>query len=202
MKIFLSEVKLFILLTMCSNISLICGEVLLEKLEQALVNDTENLLALQTLFYPPDHFQTSSVSISVSQCGLTVNNITNDSSHLCQQSLSSESCEGCSHSPGYCLNTSSALYFQLSDGSNVKSYSKLVNYITTGDPSFAAYLSVIDYISFSLFNLLTHYPLNSSEQTHVDNTISLSFHLDELEEILSFDDVVTNLQLLLSWVSL
>ena len=186
---------------MWSNSALIRGEVLLEKFERALVNDVQNLIELQTLFYLPDHFQTSSVSISISQCGLTVNNITNDSCPLCQPSLSSESCEGCSRSPGYCLSTSSALYFQLSDGSNVKSYSKLVNYITTGDPSFAAYLSVVDYVSFSLFNLLTHYPLNSSEQTHVDNTISLSFHLEELEEMPSFDNIVTNLQLLLSWVS-
>lgn len=165
---------------------------LLSILESALINDTHNLKELQSAFFPAKSTSPSFVSIFIEDCDFIVKKI----QQIDGDNPAFSSCDSvCDFNDDeYCFTpqkpASNTLY--LSDGSLL-----LFLYST----NIQKILMTVDYVSFKLFDILTHLelqPFNSDGH----NYALLNLTINELEAMPSQDELWDSLELLLSWVSI
>ena len=171
---------------------------LLTALEEALLSETDNFINLQDLYYPSQYIQTDTLSItlrhSLSECDFTVKKVNRN--FVDKPALTECHCRNCPNC--YCLNSS--LVFYLSEtAANFDSYYRLKNYINSDDV--IEYIKFVDTASFILFNLLTHSQLNQTSSGYATNSVHIILHIEELEEMPTQADLISNLKTLLMWVS-
>lgn len=165
---------------------------LLKVLEEALLNDTSNLLALQRLFYPPRAIASDTVYVSIIPSNFTVKKIRSPD---CQQPAFSL----CEDGEFYCLNSShSKLSFLLSDNSDSKSFWKLRHYVNTR--RVMSIMILYDYVSYHLFNTLTLAQLNTEDNDKMYITEALNFSISVLEKMPTYTFTVDVMLHLLTWV--
>lgn len=174
-------------------------------LENALVNDSSNLLALHDLFYPPATI-VSDVTITLDQCLVTVRNITgpHDVPFYGDKPAFIDCDIVCGGVGVYCLNITTtqpyvdgSIQFFLSGNANANSHSKLLSYIGSGIFS----VMMDEYVSFLLFKVLTFSQLNL-EENGKPWLQDISLSIDTLHLMPTYREVILELEyILIIWVS-
>ena len=168
---------------------------LFELLQNALVNDTSNLVKLQALLYPPDTDQESSVYVGVRfyPCDFKVRSISNSGGK--NQSMTFDSCtkHGCGDQDYCYANTS--LRFQLMRDGTSNSHFKLYYYVR----EFWNMLVLIESASFELFNYVTRSKVGVVSYNG-GKVVNLSLIIDHFEKMPSEKSIADTLYLILSWV--
>ena len=169
---------------------------LLTALEEALLSETDNFINLQTLYYPPQYIQTDTLSIAVrhKECDFTVKKV--NRILVDKPALTECHCRNCTDC--YCLNSSQVFYLS-ETAANSNSYYRLKNYINSDDV--IEYIKFVDTASFLLFNLLTHSQLNQTSNGYRTKNVHIILHIEELEEMPTQADLISNLKTLFMWVS-
>ena len=205
----LLEMILVLSSTPCHSVS----SDLFNALEEALLNDTSNLIKLQLLFYPPGYFSGDTVEIHICGCNFTVNSIKNEMVtpysitpysnyiywyHNTEDQSRSAFLKVKGGSKYYFANNS--VTFHLSDNSD--SNEQFKSFIVR---SYLVVVQTFEYISFYLFYIITLVRFNHPEYHspgHYDNIDqrTIKFYLNELERMPSYAEVIETLASLFSWV--
>ena len=159
-------------------------------LEEALINNTENLITLQDLFYPPQFVLRNTVIINVN---VIVSNVTEDWGNFCSHNVD------CTELP----DTTCQLVanFSLSWDSNSFSHSRLERYIYSENVTGFLYFS--EFISFLLIEAFTFSRAEEVIFEHSDGDYYPTIYvlLNDFDGISSCRDIFRALFPILSWVS-
>ena len=183
---------------------------LIQAFEDALRNDSSNLVKLQNIFYPPRSSPANTAVVTI-EGGIIVNNIRKNSSESVEQctNLDLHDYDNCTRaafvydSGTYRLDIESDIdiNFLLTDDVNANSYSKLLSYISSG--SIVPLLAMFDYVSLNLLNTLTFTPLLStsiSPDKFPYSSHDINLDINDLDVMPSYADAVDALMSVLSWV--
>ena len=193
----------FISPTCCQDIEYAYDPSLYKAFHKALINDTTNLIQLQSLLYPADRNSRTANTITISHCDFTVKKFRHrDTVNL---GTFTNCSKACSHYNGlYCYGPSLdwGINFTLSSDPAAKSQALLVDHITLLQEN----LYWVDFSTFSILNFLTgsavdttlYNPLPYSE---IKTKISIVLSIDELDTMPTYYEVQKTLKLFLSWVS-
>lgn len=169
---------------------------LYEAFQNALVNDTSNLVKLQSLLYPPEYNLESSVYTAVrfNPCDFKVRKI--DSYQEENQSRAFISCTNfsCRDCDELCYTNSSLIFVLHVDGHS-NSHFKLFYFVR----SLWNILVVIESASFEMFNYMTNSKVDIVSYNG-GQVVNLTLKIDQLEKMPSNRDVEDTLLLILSWV--
>ena len=157
------------------------------ELENSLIGDTDNLITLQKIFYPPNSVPKNTVLIKF---GLTLNNITD--SIWCYDCPFD--CVIYNDTPMSCQLHGE---LSLSSDSNSNTYARLKNYINSYVLHFMTY---IEYSTLVLLEALTFSQLNNA---YLGHSYQIHFHNVEINDFnTSCASVIDALSSILSWVSM
>lgn len=166
---------------------------LLTVLENALINNTHNLVALQSAFYPAKAASPSFLPIFIDDCFFVVKKI--HQPYDDDPAFSNCSAD-CDVNSTYCLTNTKPVY--LSDTTN----SRLLHMIYS--ENLVDILKTVEFVSFELFDQITRFELGYQQpfDNEFEDFVVISFSIDELDVMPSHDDLWHSLELLLSWVGI
>ena len=183
--------------TYCQYFDSESDPVLYEAFHKALINDTTNLINLQSLFYPPEENSRAVNKITINICNFTVKKFShNDSDENSEPGFIKCSSDCNKMAEMYCFNPLLWGYgfnmnFTLSSDSGTNSHARLADHIASLQP----YLRWVD---FSTYNYLSI--LSGTQVVRINEVTSIVLSIDELDTMPSFSEVSSTLELLLSWV--
>ena len=157
------------------------------------MNQSYNLMTLQSMFFPAKTAPPTSAGIFIDQCYVTVAEILESSTSEPAFSNCSDVCDGDVVNNGrYCLTTSYSIY--LAGDYN----SRLVNFISSDDV--IDILETVEYVSFELFNAMTRSNLRYSYSQDPEAFVWIDLSIQQLEVMPSEYEFTDALEQLLSWV--